>query len=363
MADTTVATGLTVEQWDDQYFKEALNANIFKPYMGTRTNSIIQVKQQLTKEKGDSIHFALVNRLKNDAVTGTDILEGQEEDMASRSHKLTVDRYRNAVRVDELDDQFSAISLRNAMKDVLLDWNMELTRDKIIEALGSINGTVYASASEANKDAWLADNSDRVLFGAAKSNNSSNDHSASLANVDSTNDKLTSSAVSLMKRMAKTADPRIRPIRPRQGASLSDYFVLFAPSLLVRDLAQDSAFLQANREARQRGKENPIFRGADYVYDNILIIEVEDIAVISGVGASSIDVAPCYFCGAQAIGMGWAKRPETREKEFDYGAKKGVAVTQIYEIDKLEFGTGADDTTDPKDHGVLTGYFAAVADS
>lgn len=363
MADTNAATGLTVQQWDDKYFTEALNANIFKPYMGTQTNSIIQVKEDLTKKKGDSVTFSLVNKLSGSGVTGSSTLEGNEEALDSRSFKVTVDQYRHAVRVPVLDEQFSAIPLRNAAKDALLDWNMELTRDKIITALGSINGVAYGSASEPQKDAWLVDNADRVLFGAAKSNNSSNDHSASLANIDNTNDKLTASAISLMKRMAKTASPRIRPLKPRKGGVTSDSFIMFVPSLVLRDLTQDSAFLQANREARQRGKLNPIFAGADYIYDNVAIIEVEDIAVISGAGAAGIDVAPAYLCGAQAVAMAIAKRPETKEEEFDYGDKQGCAVRQWYEIEKMTFGSGSGDTDDLKDHGVVTGYFAAVADS
>jgi len=363
MADSTAATGLTVQQWDAKYFTEALNANIFKPYMGTKTNSIIQVKEDLTKKPGDAVTFALVNKLSGAAVTGSSTLEGNEEDMDSRSLKVTIDQYRNAVRVPVFENQKSAIDLRNACKDVLLDWNMELTRDKVISALGEINGVAYGSASEAQKDAWLVDNADRVLFGAAKSNNAANDHSAALATIDNTADKLTASALMLMKRMAKTANPKIRPIKPRSGGATSDMYVLFAPSLLVRDLAADSSFIQANREARQRGKDNPIFKGADYVYDNIAIIEVEDIGVLSGVGATAIDVAPCYLCGAQAIAMAWGKRPETVEEEFDYGDKQGVAVRQWYEVTKMVFGSGTGDTDDLKDHGVLTGYFAAVADS
>lgn len=363
MADTAAATGLTVQQWDDKYFKEHLNMNLFRPYMGRSSNSMIQVKEDLTKKKGDSITFALVNRLTNTATQGSATLEGNEEDMASRSFKVTVDQYRHAVRVSVLEEQFSAIGLRNAAKDVLMDWNMELNRDKTIAALSSINGVAYGTASETQKDAWLADNADRVLFGAAKSNNSSNDHSASLANIDNTADKFTSSALSLMKRMAKTASPKIRPIKPRSSAVTSDYYICFAPSLLVRDLAADTAFQQANREARQRGKDNPLFKGADYVYDNILIVEVEDIPVIAGVGAAGIDVAPAYLCGAQAIGMAWAKRPETVQEEFDYKDKMGCAIRQIFEIEKMRFGKGAGDTDDLVDHGVFTGYFAAVADS
>jgi len=363
MTDTSAATGLTVQQWDDKFFLESLNASIFKPFMGTKTNSIIQVKQDLTKKPGDSVTFSLVNKLTNSAVTGSSTLEGNEEEVTSRSFKVTIDQYRNAVRIPVLEDQFSAIPLRNAGKDVLMDWEMELTRDKIISAMGEINGVAYGTASEVQKDAWLVDNSDRVLFGAALSNNGSNDHSAALANIDNTADQLTASALTLMKRIAKTASPKIRPLKPRQGGVTSDSYIAYVPSLVLRDLTQDSAFLQANREARQRGKLNPIFAGADYIYDNIAIIEVEDIGVLSGVGAGAIDVAPVYLCGAQAVGLAWAKRPQTIEEEFDYKDKQGIAVRQWYEVSKMVFGSGSGDTDDLKDHGIVTGFFASVADS
>ena len=35
----------------------------------------------------------------------------------------------------------------------------------------------------------------------------------------------------------------------------------------------------------------------------------------------------------------------------------------IYGIDKLTFGSGSSDTDDLKDHGVVTGFFADVADT
>jgi len=363
MTDSAAATGLTVQNWDAKYFKEALNASIFKPYMGTKENSIIQLKEDLTKKKGDSVTFALVNKLSGAGTEASATLEGNEEDMDSRSFKVTITQYRNAVRIPVLEEQFSAIPLREAGKSVLMDWSMEKVRDQVITALGSILGVAYGSASEANKDIWLADNADRVLFGAAVGNNAANDHSAALLTLDNTADKLSASALSLMKRLAKTASPKIRPLKPRKGGVTSDSYVLFAPSLLVRDLAADSTFTQANREARQRGKLNPIFAGADYIYDNIAIIEVEDIPVISGAGAGGIDVAGCYLCGAQAVGYAIAKRAQTKEEEFDYGDKQGIAVRHWHKIEKMLYGSGAADTDDLKDHGVFTGYFAAVADA
>lgn len=362
MADSAAATGLTVQQWDDQFWTEYLQDNPFRRFMGTSENSIIQVKEDLTKKKGDTIHFALVNKLTNAAVTGSSTLEGNEEDMDSRSHALTIDQRRNAVRVPVFEDQKSAIPLRNAAKAVLKDWAMEDTRDLIITNGHSINGTAYASASEANKDAWLVDNADRVLFGAAKSNDSGpGDHSAALANIDNTNDQLTTSALSLMKRIALTANPKVRPIRV---ANMNKrFYVCFVHPLVMRDLKTDTTLTNAQRDVIIRNQNNKLFEGGDVEWDGIIVHEVDDMPVLSGVGAGSINVSPVFFCGAQAFGFGWGKRWQSVEEEFDYKDKQGIAMRAWYDVDKMTFGSGSGDTDDLKDHGMVTGYFAAVADS
>lgn len=358
MADTRAATGLTVQQWDDKFFVEYIQDLDFKELMGTDENSVIQVKEDLTKKKGDSVTFALLNRLTNAATTGSDVLEGNEEDLVSRSHKLSVDKRRHGVRVSEMQDQASAIDIRNAMRPALKTWANENTRDTIIRAMGSINGVAYASATEAQKDAWLVDNADRVLFGAAKSNNSSNDHSASLANIDSSADKLTRSAVSLMKRLATTASPKIRPVRdPGNGKRA---YIMYAHPYSFRDLKADLEGVMDDTTAA--GQAMKLFDGGDLMWDGVIIKELDDMSVYADVGASSIDVAPAYLLGAQAIGYAVAKRWQSKTKEFDYGDKFGAAIDAIDGFDKLRFGTGSDDTDDTKDNGIVTGYFACVAD-
>lgn len=360
MADTSVATGLTVQQWDDKYFQEYLGQNRFAVYMGMDEFSMIQVKDDLTKKSGDSVTFALVNALTGAGVTGSNTLEGNEEDMASRSFKVAVNKLRNGVRVSEINEQFSAISLRNAAKPALKNWHMEKTRSDIIAALGSINGVAYGSATEGQKDAWLADNSDRVLFGASTSNNSGNDHSASLLNVDSTNDKLTPGALSLMKRLALNASPSVRPIKTAKGDQ--EWYVAFCDSRCFRDLSENSTFTQANRDARDRGIDNPLFTGGELIWNGIIIREIPEIATLGAVGNSSAYVSPVYLCGAQALAYAIAKRPTSQTQTFDYGDKQGVAIEEIRGIKKVLFGSGTGDTDDLKDHGVVTGYFAAAAD-
>lgn len=368
MADTNVASGLTVEQWDDKFFVEYLTENRFSGEMGTNENSIIQVKENLTKKKGDRINFALVNKLTNEAVTGSNTLEGNEEDMDTRSFPVTVNKRRNAVRIPEIDEQFSAIDLRNAGKTVLKDWSMKDTEKLIIRSLMSKNGTRYADASETVKDAWLVDNADRVLFGKLRSNNSSNDHSNSLANLDTSDDLLTAAAVSKMKQIALTiANPRVRPVRVASNGKR--YYVMYCHPYAFNDLKGDSAIQQAQREVNLEMENNRLFQGGDLLWDGVIIKQIEDDAVsewfLENVGSgSTTEVVACFLCGAQAIGTAYARRWKTREKKFDYEDKHGVAIDAIYGIEKLRFGSGEDsgttDLIDPKDHGVVTGYFATA---
>lgn len=358
MAETRAATGLTVEQWDDKFFVEDIQENIFSPLYEQGENAAIQVKEDLTKKKGDSINFALLNRLTGDATEGSNTLEGNEEDLTSRSHNVSVNKRRHAVLVPEMEEQRSAIGLREAAKPALKTWAMEDTRDRIITQLGAINGVAYTSASEAQKDAWLADNADRVLFGAAKSNNSSNDHSASLANIDSTNDILKRTSVSLLKRMARLASPKIRPLQNKGNGKR--FYIAYAHPYAFRDLRTDMESVLDDTTAA--GEAMRLFEGGDLFWDGIIIKELEDMPVYEGVGASSIDVAPFYLVGAQAIGYATAKRWKSIEKRFDYEDKAGCAIEAIDGFSKLTFGSGSGDTDDLRDYGVATLYAAAVAD-
>ena len=359
MALTTARTGLTPQIWDDKFFQEYVRENRFKRYMGTDENSIIQLKDELTKKQGDKVTFAAVNKLAGAGVTGNTTLEGNEEALDTRSMAVTVAPLRHAVAVTNWDEQKSAIELRDTAKMALKLWSMEKMKTAIIDALGSINGVAYASATAAQRNAWIVDNVDRVLVGKLKSNYSAT-HATALANIDNTDDKLTPAAVSLMKRIAQTASPAIKPIRLNED---EEWFVLFANSRAFRDFSLDSTVTQANRDARTRGMDNPLFTGGSLVWDGVIVREIPEISVLTGVGAGSIDVAPVYLCGAQAVGVAWAQRTRTTTQVSDYGFRNGVGLQEMRGIEKLIFGSGSGDTDDLKDHGLVTGFFAAVADA
>lgn len=378
MAETMVGLGLKVKQWETDFFREYVRDNRFARYTGTGMNNIIYANERLSARKGDRVVIPFVGALEGTGVQGNTPLEGNEAELYEEGFEIPVMTNRNAVATTEEEEDKSAIEILDAARPALRTWIMESLRGGItgsntglaalanplgiIDNLFSVyDGTTYAlypNATETVKDAWLANNADRVQFGAAVSNNSGNDHSASLLNIDSA-DKFTAASLRLAKsRFKEAVGPKLTPYRAQED---EEWMVAFAGSRTFRDFAGDTEVQNANREGWARysgdmGKgANPLFRGGDLILNGVIIREVPEIPVIPGVGAGGIDVSPVFLCGIGAIGIGWARRPTTRTKSVDYDFRKGVALMERRGVRKLYYRN--------KMHGVYTAYFAAVASS
>lgn len=366
MAEVTLASASEKAVWLKNYFAEYVRESGFKPYMGRSSSSIIVAKYELQSESGKTINIPLVARLTGAGVTGSTVLDGAEEDLGNYNCALSVDWRRNAVRVPKSTSYKTEIDLFGAAKDMLKQWEAEKLRDDVIKAMLSVvttgDTTVnLGDSTAANRNAYNAANSDRLLFGKLKSNYSAT-WATAVGNLDTTDDKCNVAAMSLMKRIAKSADPHIRPFRSEDGR---EYFVAFHGGRTFRDLKADSTMTAANREARARDVgSNPIFQDGDLIYDGIIhreIPEIDDIAGsgtydMDGIGNSSADVRPVFLCGQQAVGIAWGQEPMMKtDLTKDYSFRPGVAIEELVTVKKLAYNG--------KQHGIVSGFFAAAADS
>jgi N4-gp56 family major capsid protein len=364
MSQTYAVAGLTPQIWDDEFFRDYVRMSRFKRYMGTSEAAIIQLKEDLTKKRGDRVTFALVNELTGNGVTGNATLKGNEERLNSRSHAVTVDVLRHAVAVDDWDMQKSVIDLRNAAKVQLREWSQKKLRDGIKNALGQIDGVNFTSSTVAQRDTWVTNNSDRVLFGDNTGNYNATFATATFA--VSAAETLTPNILSLMKRMGQAASPKVKPVYVKEMDQ--EWYVCFIGPRAWRDLTEDNpttnVLTLANRDARVRGVDNPLFTGDSLVWDGMILREIPEIATLeTSLSSSGVVLEPVYLCGAQAIGLAWAQRTKTTTDVDDYEFLHGVGVQEIRGIEKLRFGTVAGaDTTTPKDHGIVTAFVAAPAD-
>lgn len=381
MAQTTVSTNNIVTKFKRDFAKEYVREGRFNPYIGNNENSVIQVNRSLQK-----VSIPLITKLKGQGVVGTQTLSGNEEALDNYEYKLIPTYRRNAVKVNDEDREKSEFDLLTAAKATLKPWAMESKRDRIIQALGGVqaSGTYYnyggtvgatdaTAASAANMDTWQAANTDRILYGELKSNLTSGDHTTSLGTIDTTNDKLDTDMVSLLKRMAENCDPLIRPVMIKGD---EPWFVLFVGSYSFRDLKISMQTFQ--KDALERGEKNPLFQGGDLIWDGVVIKKIPEIdKFIDSTGAGAFDgvwgaratgdslktsgnggsrVGIGFLCGAQAVGFGLGRDVEmTVGDQTDYGFNHGVGVAIKDDFRKTFFNG--------KQHGMVTSFHSSSVDA
>lgn len=377
MAVSTIQTNNKAVQFRKQITEEYFRGNQFSPYMGDSLTSII-VRLNEMKNGGEQMNVPLVTQLAGDG-KGTGTLVGNEEAIDNYGYRMWLDWARHAVKTNKAETQKASADIWGRARPLLSNWGKAKQRDELILAmhalpstsapagLGSdagqrVNGILYSAASAAQKNAWHDANSDRVLYGNANGNFVASNHASSLANVDATNDKAKFATIGLLKDLAEVASPAITPYMTEDGY---EHFVLFCGSKVFRDFKADADIIALNKDARPRNMQNPLFQDGDLLVDGVIIRKVpqmDALTTVSGAGASSIDVAPIYFCGQAAVGFCWGQMPKpTQLDETDYGFNKGVGIEMAYGIGKLAKIPAGGSAL--KDWGMVTGYLASVANA
>jgi hypothetical protein len=372
-----------------------LRSSRFDPWMGDSASSVI-IRMNDFSADGKQLNIPLVNQLSTRGV-GSGVLSGAEEQLDDYGFPLWTDFARHAVAFNKQSQKDTSFDIPAAARSLLRGWAKRTIRDDLVDALFSlptaaiqanrgssvnggnrVNGVKLVDSSAAQRNTWVTNNSDRVLFGQLASNYSSTFATAA-GNVDSTNDKLTAATVSLMKRIAQatTASGSAPAIVPYMvEGSDEEWYVLFVGSRTMRDLRADSTMYQANRDARSRegadptaSGNNPIFTGGALVWDGVIVKEIPEIttryttqAPLSTLGASSIPVEPVFLCGQSALAFGVGQMPKvTTKQDTDYDFVDGVGIEAQYGVAKIaRINTGS---TALKDVGMVTGFFSGTADA
>jgi len=359
MTQTVASTAVRAKQWDDGVFMEYVRESRFKRYMGSTENAIIQVQRDLTKKKGDGITFNLVGAL--DATTyndGSTQLVGNEIAMPNDGHKITVGVVRQAVTVNNMDEQAASFDIKNAARTSIKTLAARLLKTATITALGSVNGVPFATASAAQKNVWTASNVDRVIFGTIANYNAT---FQTALNAILATQKLTYELVGVIKRIAQGAKTvNGDGIRPFRYGEDEETFVMFVGKNAFRDLRTDMEEKWEN--AQPRADTNPLFSGPTSILaDGVVVREIPEILPFLNTAGTPVQVEPLYLCGAQALGIAWAKTLRTTiRKEDDYGYQNGVGFEEIRAVDKIQWNQGQ---STAKDWGMVTGYVAAASDA
>lgn len=355
MANTTGASGLRAHIYQKELFKDREDKLFFMAngMSGTDENNILQIKSDLKKEKGDTVNFALTAKLSGAAVTGDSELEGNEESISSYSESVVIDQARFAVRLTgRYDEQRIAYNMREDAKSKLgIRVNEFIERQIFMKLAGvttltltDVAGNIYSA------QATFSNSADIVPAATEAAGSGSRYICADTLGIDSieTTDILTTNLITRAKTKAMVTSagtPRLQPIKIKGR----EYYVMFVHPWQAADLktAASSVWAQAQRDAQDRGDDNPIFTGALGVWDGVLLHEHEYVPTAAAAAAFGVGGTACnartyrsLLCGCQAAVMAEASSSMMMvEKTFDYENKVGYAVNFIGGIQKPQFNS------------------------
>lgn len=371
MAEVVLANSLQVQRWSEDLTVEYIRESGLLPYMGTAENSIIRVRNELKNGAGDTINFPLLQRIKGRGVVGAEVLKGNEADLGLANTRVVVDWKRQAVKLPKSTTFRTPLDLYNAAKPQLRAWSAEALRDDTIANMfgvivpgtldaqglpGTDSTVLYPLSTAAQRNTFLANNQDRILFGNARTNSASLNWATALGTVNTTTGQSSAAHLRLLKSLAKSAGQtapagsttgfttNIRPYKSDMTAG-REWFVYFVGSREFGVLSQDPTILNANLYARPRDGDgvdkNPVFQDGDLMYQGIVIREMPEIdnQILAGAGGSGADIAPGYFCGQSAIAIAYGQNPTLREDKLeDYEFRPAIAIEELRGLAKTSFG-------------------------
>ena len=314
MADLSFATGdaLTRKAWAKKYWMEAKTSSFFyeNGLVGSDENNDIIVEfGDLMKDQGDVIYFGQTRELSGSGVTADSTMEGNEEAPNIYDDALTLNQKRNAVRLNgALSNQRSADnSLRAQAKELLKRWMAETIDQDLFDAIGTSPTKIYYGGD-----------------------------ATSTATIES-GDYMTLQLVAKTATYARKATPKIMG---KMINGMRTHVCVMAPDQHFDLTQRDAGWAQAQREAQRRGDDNPIFKRALGMYQNVAMHEHSRAATVTNWGSGSDQPgATALFMGVGAGAIAYSNKRVWNEKTFDYANKVGFCVGAIYATTKAVFNS------------------------
>lgn len=340
MAVITFGTNdnLTNKVWSLGLEAEVLKKTYAMKFAGKSSDSLLQIKDELSNKAGDRIRIGLRLQLEDDPLGSADTYEGNESALTFYTDDITIDETGKPIRWK------TTIDAQRVNFDQKEEARMALS-DYLAHVIDTSFFNQIAGYTAQSNTLWTGNNS--VTAPTATTNRIFGDSAVSTDEGLGTGDTFTLALLDQAVEKAKTNDIAMRPVRFPNGA---EYFVCFIHPFQVSDLrTSGSQWENIQRDLLAGGfiDKNPIFTGALGVYNGTVLFESTRVpnGVNSSTGAAETDVHRAIFCGAQSAAITWGRfagnpqRFKWVEKTFDFEREQGIAAYCLYGLKKLIFNS------------------------
>ena len=371
MANTTFESSdaLTVKKWASKLGYDVVYRTELSSMIGEDENSIIHMKNELTKGPGDQVTFALAKKLTQAGFTAREVAEGNGEAASLYSESILINELGFVVSIPNegrsIDTQRIPIKLRQWAKNAL----QTIVAERMsVTFFGHVCGYTVQNASGVKYNGHntiTAPTSGRHIWRAAASGESN----TSDANIES-DDTMSLNMVDHMRETAETLTSPIRPINiegnyEAGGTDISGgRYVMYLHPYQVTDLRTSTdtgQWLDIQKAALMGGQtsKNPIYSDALGEYNNVLLKKSNHVTQgIAADGSAITTVRRSVLLGAQACSIAYGKDggPTTynwNEELLDHKRVLEVSTFCLWGLSKNIF--------DANDFGCVVGSTYAAA--
>lgn len=343
-----VNDALAVKLWSKDLAK-AERANLdLMTVMGDDEDSILQVRKETEKGKGDKVTYALTTRLTGDGIGEGQAADGNAEALSTYSDALYIGELGHNVGVpsdDTIDAQRVPFDLRKTCRDRLANW----WRDrKSVSFFNQVCGytpetrTKYTGLNAVTAPAGTATNTRQIWAGSA-----TNDQGLS------SSDTFTTALIDKAVQYARSGDNMIRPVMINGQPK----YVLYLHEAQVTSLRTNTGsngWLDIHRTALAGAEttKNPIYSGALGEWNTCIIRRSQDVTLGANSSTATTSVANvrrAVLLGAQAaciaFGMKSGDRFRWNEELKDHKRRLEVSAWSIWGMKKAVYNS--------VDHGAL----------
>lgn len=270
---------------------------------------------------GDRLRVGLEFQLnENGGVTEGQTLENNEAGIDLDDIDITLSQYRHAVRSNgRMDLKRTNYNFPEGAKRLLYNW-----------AGLKIDATITTAMVASPTEIYYFDGTDYKLTGTAGT------ASAALVAASS---KLTPAMISLMKSAAMTGRNGQRPIISPIMVNGNPMYVAVVHSDAFADMRRNAEWTNIiNSGFQGKGGEHPLLKGAECVYDDVIIHSYSKMPIYTTGGAGS-DVAWTHgkFLGAEAVAFAMGCEPFITAESFDFGNEVAYGIDMDFGITKPQF--------------------------
>jgi N4-gp56 family major capsid protein len=342
---------LAQKLWSKDLERDTLQRLWFRDLLGTGSDAIIQMRDDLSKNQGDSVRFMLRGLLTGAGKTEGQTLYGDEEAMTFFYDTIVINELRHAVEVPTdlniAQQRFVDPDLRSHGKEVLADWFADRFETCIFSHL--CGRTFVTDDRYRGNNAITAPTATRLIRAAGQASDEAitSAHLLDLAIIDVAIEKVA------------TLQPKIRP----GSVDGKRKFVMFVHPFQATDIMRDTTadgWLNINLQKIAGGSASKLesYEGYLGTYKTVDIFSTKyvETGVNGSTGAAIPTVRRAVFCGAQsavvAFGKGMARSKFSwAEEAKDYGHSLGIAGSTLWGAKKTKY---TQDGTTGEDYGVIT---------